>query len=380
MNTKYIYNAQVVTVNGIIYDGVIVIENQTIVQFGKEKDIQIPIGATKIDAKGAYVGPGFVDIHVHGNNGYETCFDTVNASNFFLQHGTTSFLATNLYTWPLDKQLSAIESVKRNMAEAKTVKGMYFEGPFMNPKYGCDAFNNPWGMETKEQDYKPIVDSAGGLAKVWAVAPERNNIIEFLRYARKVNPSVKFAVGHSEALPKEISDLGLYKPTIQTHAFNATGRKEEDTGIRAMGPDEYCIADKDIYSELICDSCAIHVHPEMQKLLLHCKGVEKVMLITDSTNFAGKNPPEFAHVTDLCFDEMGGLAGSKMTMEQACKNIMQHTNCGIAQAFMMASTNPAKAIGLYDVGEIFKGKTADLVFVDDKFNIKQVMLKGELCF
>ena len=68
-----------------------------------------------------------------------------------------------------------------------------------------------------------------------------------------------------------------------------------------------------------------------------------------------------------------------MTMDQACTNVMKSTNCGIAQAFLMASTNPAKAIGMEKtIGSIDKGKNADLIFVDDKFNIKKVMLEGEL--
>ena len=95
---------------------------------------------------------------------------------------------------------------------------------------------------------------------------------------------------------------------------------------------------------------------------------------------AAPNPEKFANVTDLNFDPWGGIAGSKLTMDKACKNVMAHTNCGIAQAFVMASTNPAKAIGLYDeLGSIEKGKVADLVFVDDVFNVQHVMLNGEFC-
>ena len=118
----------------------------------------------------------------------------------------------------------------------------------------------------------------------------------------------------------------------------------------------------------------------MQQLLVHLKGIDRVVLITDSTVHHNPVPEQFAGVTDLNFDARGGLAGSKLTMDVAARNIMTHTNCGIAQAFIMASTNPAKAIGMYDdIGSIEKGKVADLVFVDDIFNVKRVMLGGELC-
>ena len=83
---------------------------------------------------------------------------------------------------------------------------------------------------------------------------------------------------------------------------------------------------------------------------------------------------------DLNFDHNGGIAGSKMTMDQACRNIMTNTNCGIAQAFVMASLNPAKVIGMDDtIGSVAPGKNADLVFVDDRFNVQKVMLEGKLC-
>ena len=67
-------------------------------------------------------------------------------------------------------------------------------------------------------------------------------------------------------------------------------------------------------------------------------------------------------------------------MDKACRNVMTHTNCGIAEAFIMASTNPARLLGFYnDIGSIEVGKTADLVIVDDKFNVDKVLLGGEVC-
>ena len=46
----------------------------------------------------------------------------------------------------------------------------------------------------------------------------------------------------------------------------------------------------------------------------------------------------------------------------------------------MASSNPAKAVGLdQELGSIEPGKRADLVFVNDRFHVQQVMLGGEIC-
>ena len=375
-----IKNAQIVLERGILWDGVIIVEDSKIKEFGSHRDIQIPDSAEVIDADGAYVGPGFVDIHVHAGGGFSTYKNPVEAANFFLSHGETTILATPGYSQNTSELVEAMRSVKEGMKKTKVIKGIYCEGPYMNPNYGANSFNNPWRHGVHEEDYKQFVDEAGDVVKVWAIAPELPNLVPFLEYARKVNPKVIFSLGHTEATPDEVRALGSeYRPKIMTHCMNATGRKPRYGGTRDFGPDEYCFKETDMYAEMISDSCGIHVHPEMQQLLIHTKGLDKVILITDSTVHDDPTPPEYAHVTDLNFDARGGISGSKMTMDQACKNVMKSTNCGIAQAFLMASTNPAKAIGMEKtIGSIDKGKNADLIFVDDKFNIQKVMLEGEL--
>lgn len=375
-NLKVIKNAQVVMENGILWDGGIVIKDKRIVQIGR--DIENPVGAEVIDAKGAYVGPGFVDIHVHGGNGFDTCMQPKEAAEYFLSRGETTILATPSYDLDFKELMEAIHTAKNGMKDAPNIKGFYMEGPFTNPKYGSNADLNPWREEIKPEQFQAFVDAAGMDAKVWVIAPERPDIMPFLEYARKVNPNTIFAIGHSEATPMQIRALGKYRPKIQTHSMNATGRIGGTGGIRGYGPDEYCFKEIDVYTELICDSCGIHVHPEMQQLLLHNKGLHRIVLISDSTLDDYPSPEHLAHIKDLNFDHNGGLSGSKLTMDQACKNIMTHTNCGIAQAFVMAATTPAYAIGMEnEIGSIEVGKKADLVLVDDKFNIKKVLLGGE---
>lgn len=374
-----IINANVVLTNGILWDGVILVENGKIIDLKPQKDIKIPDCAEIIDAQGAYAGPGFVDIHVHGGNDSSTYFDAVKAANFFLEHGTTSILSGPGYNLNREDFIKAINSVKKAMDSgmAKTIKGIYAEGPYTNPKYGALADTNPWKHGIHKEDYIPIVDAAKDYVKVWVVAPELEGICEFAQYARKVNPNVIFAVGHSEATPMQIRALGQCLPKILTHAMCATGKQE--AFVLGYGPDEYCLKTPDMYAELICDSCGIHVHPELQQLLLYTKGVEGIILITDSTIFDMPAPDNLKHISDLSFDSNGNIAGSKITMDLACRNIMTHTNCGIAQAFIMASLNPARAIGLdKEIGSIEVGKTADIILVDDKFNVKKVMLGGKM--
>lgn len=376
-NVKYITNAQIVLENGIIWDGVITIKDDKILNFGNARDIDIPAYAEVIDAKGAYVGPGFVDIHVHGGDGFSACFETEKAAEFFLKHGTTSFLATPSGN---EDKFEAVKNVKRIAKKVPQLKGMYVEGPYLNPKFGAFAKAKPWSDGVNEKDYKPLLDETEDLVKIWMVAPELEGIKGFLEYARKVNPNVIFAVGHCEATPMQIRAMGKYKPQVMTHILDATGRQPVPGGTRGYGPDEYSFLESDMYAELISDSCGVHVNPDLQRLVIKNKGINRVILITDSTIHKNPPPESLSHVTDLNFTPTGGIAGSKLTMDVACKNIMTHTNTSIAQAFLMASTNPARLLGIDEkIGSVEKGKIADLVFVDDKFNVQKVILGGEIC-
>ena len=384
INSKVVIkNAQVVLENGIIWDGVILIENDIIQKVGNRHNINIPENAHVIDANGAYVGPGFVDIHVHGGAGQRLFSEPEKVAVHFLKHGETSILASWSGAYTYEETLQGIRNVKKAMGTVKNIKGINMEGPYMNPNHGAWKNTDTWYRgKIDEKQYKPIVDELGDAVKLWSIAPEREGIMPFVEYARKVNPNVVFSVGHSEATPEDIRNLGTkYRPKLSTHLMNATGRITGDSGgLRGYGPDEYCLADPEMYAELICDSCGVHVHSDLQRMIVKNKGIHRVVLITDSTNYAGKNPEEYAHVDDISFNDQGMIAGSKLTLDKACRNIMSHTNCGIAQAFVMASLNPAKVIGMDDeIGSIEPGKIADLVFVDDKFNVHQVMVGGKIC-
>ena len=381
MSIKFIKNANVVLQNGIIWDGGILIDGDKIIKADYINNIEVLDDAEVIDADGAYVGPGFVDLHIHGGAGYNLFAEPEKVAEFFLKHGETTILPTSPGMYSHKELIEGIRKVKNAMKTVKSIKGVYMEGPYTNSNYGACKGLVRWSSEIKEEHYISLVDELGSIVKVWTIAPEREGVMEFIEYARKVNPDVVLSVGHSDAKPEQIRALGAkYRPKLTTHLMNATGRQTGSGGVRGYGPDEYCFADNDMYAELISDSYGVHVHSDLQRMIIKTKGVERVVLITDSTSYKSKNPEEYSRVDDLSFNDLGRLAGSKLTMDKACRNIMKHTNCGIAQAFVMASLNPAKVIGMDDqIGSIEPGKIADLVFVDDKFNVQQVMVNGDIC-
>ena len=169
-----------------------------------------------------------------------------------------------------------------------------------------------------------------------------------------------------------------YGLCIGTHHTNATGDRIFYPEVRGVCVDETVNYNREIYAEMICDSRGIHVDPYMQRLIRKIKGEDRLILISDACVFDGPIPEGYDGVTDLCFDFAGEIAGSKLSLDVACRNMMKHTGASIVDVFRYASYNPSRAIGLLDRGEIAVGKRADLVIVDHWMKVNKVIFKGEL--
>lgn len=375
-----IKNAILVMRDHLIPDAVLFIEDGKIQGFGEMRSTPIPESCDVIDARGHFVGPGLVDIHTHSGGGHWFKDEPAEAAQFHLAHGTTSVLATLYFDTPKEELL---EQTIRVQAAMKTpacanISGFYMETPYMNPKFGANRENNPWKGPIRREDYMDLIRQAGNDVRVWVVAPEREHIEEFVRDAKTYNPDVRFSVGHSEASPQQIEALMPYGLCIGTHHTNATGDLPKYPECRGVCVDETVNYNREIYAEMICDSRGIHVDPYMQRLIRKIKGDDRLILISDACVFDGPVPEGYEGVTDLCFDFAGEIAGSKLTLEVACRNMMVHTGASIVDVFRFASYNPAHAVGLWDRGEIAVGKRADLVIVDHWMKVQDVILYGNL--
>ncbi len=377
---KVIENARLILEDSILDNGALLIDDGRIAAFGRMGELDIPSDAECLDARGRLIGPGFVDIHCHGGNGAMFDADPLTAAAHFLSHGETTVLATLYHNLSSTEMLAAIARIRQAMAGSavgSAIGGIYMEGPYMNPLYGASPEKNQWRGPINLDQAAAIIRQAGADVLVWAVAPERDGIEAFVSLAKAGNPAVHFAVGHSEASPAQIEALKKYGLQIQTHCTNATGAPCDVPGTRSCGPDEACFYDPDIYAEVICDSCGIHVHPDMLRLIWRIKGQDRVVLISDSFVSADQAPANLKGIPDLQFDASSNLSGSKLTLDQACRNMMRHTGANICQVFGMASLNPARAVGLdREVGSIGRGKRANLVLTDEQINIHAVLLDG----
>lgn len=380
-----IINAELVMIDHLIPDAVIFIEDGKIAGYGEMRNTSIPKDCEIIDAEGLYVGPGLVDIHCHAGDGvrFEE-EDPIRAAKAHIKTGTTSVLATLGARLQKNQYFDACERIRQAMKqpEGENIAGIYSEGPYLNPQYGSLSHLNPWREGVKSEDYETIISASADLVRVWALAPEREGILSFVQAAKKANPEVKFAVGHSEASPEQIEALIPYGLCIGVHHTNATGDLPKYRECRGVCVDETVNYNDNIYAELISDSFGVHVAPYMQRLIRKIKGDKKIILITDQTAHNIKNPEGYEHITDLNFtytaDGEVDISGSKLTLNQACRNYMKHTGASIVDAFRVASYNPAKVVGLTDRGEIREGLRADLIITDQKMNVRTVILNGKV--
>ena len=378
-----IINAELVMRDHLIPEAVLFIEDGKIAGFGEMRTTPVPEGCEVIDAKGAYVGPGLVDIHCHSGTGVRFIDDPAKATQEHLENGTTTILATPATRGTREGYVEAIGKIRAAMA---TEEGATIGGIYINAGYGSmsnqKGVNVPRVFDPVPEDYQPLLDAGADIIRVWGTAPEREGMENFVKAAKAANPNVRFAVTHSEATPQQIEKLMPYGLCIGTHHTNATGTIVNYPECRGVCVDEGVNYNREIYAELISDSAGIHVDPYMQRLVRKIKGDDRIILISDQTIHERIPVPGLEHVTDLNFtyrkDGDIDISGSRLTLNAACRNFMKHTGASIVVAFQVGSYNPSRAVGFTDRGEIREGLRADLVFTDEKMNISTVIVGGKI--
>lgn len=360
----------------LIPDGILLIQNGRIMDFGEMRSLEVPSGAEVLDAGGAFAGPGLIDIHTHSGGDAWFYERPEEGARFHLQHGTTSILPALYFNLPQPELIAAVQNVRRasQSPDGSVIRGLYMEGPYLNPKFGAEQENNPWRGPIDPSQYLPLIQEAADFTAIWCVAPERPGILQFVQDVKRKAPGMIFAVAHSEASPEQIAAIGNLR--VGTHHTNATGDLPRYPECRGVCVDETVNYRDDIYAELICDSRGIHVDPFMLRLVMKIKGKDKVILISDACVFNGPIPPGYEGVNDINFDFSGQIAGSKLSLNVACRNMMKHTGASLTDVFRYASLNPAELLGWQERGRIRRGAVADIILVDHWMNVRKVLLDG----
>lgn len=385
-----IVNTNVILEEGLLWDGTVVFDEHGILAVGSRQTVQIPPEAQVIDAEGLYTAPGFVDIHNHGSEDAVFYLEPDKCARHFLLHGATTVLPTFYCNLTAEELCQGAERVKKASASGagQILNGLYMEGPYMNGE-GSNKDTILWTGEIRPEEYRPLVDRLAPQVRIWAIDPARVGIEGFMAYVKEKNPSAIFALGHSHATAAQCRTVAHYGVRVQTHhgdSGKAAGRAQGTIG---AGCDEYTLCHPELYAELICDKNGIHVDSDMIRMVIRTKGVERIVLITDSMA-AGRDPDTgipyrnneaegILYGPDLNYDYEGHLAGSHLTMDEACRNVMAHSGYGLCHAVRFASSNPARLLGIdQELGSIAVGKRANLLVMNDRVQIRQVFLNGQL--
>jgi N-acetylglucosamine-6-phosphate deacetylase len=386
-----LYNGKIITGSRIISDGSLLITGKTITAVG-DKNIHVK-GAVEINAKGNYISPGFIDIHVHGGGGYD--FMDGNASAFLriaethAKYGTTAMMPTTLSSSKEEilLTLAAYEDANRNNSKGSQFIGMHLEGPYfaMNQRGAQDArhIRNP-----DPEEYKEIL-SAFPCIKRWSAAPELKGAIEFGRYlgSKSVLPSI----AHTDAIYEEVMEAFENGYTLATHLYSGMSGVTRRNAFRYAGVIEsaYLIDGMDV--EIIADG--IHLPAPLLKLVYKIKGAERTALITDAMRAAGMPAGEsiLGNIRNglkvIIEDEVAKLpdrssfAGSVATADRLIRSMISLGAVPLAEAVRMITNTPAKILQISDrKGELKAGKDADIVIFDGGINIQMTIINGEIVY
>jgi N-acetylglucosamine-6-phosphate deacetylase len=361
MSKFAIINAKVILPDKVISPGTVVVEQKKIVAIRRGKSA--PRGSIIVNARGNFVAPGFIDLHIHG--------DVKDISIQQAKGGTTGFLAT---LHPAAQKV-LLQNIKETLAQKKKtlgakVLGIRLEGPFLNRDF-CGALPSSVLREPHISEAKSILKQSGKDLKMVVVAPELKGASTLIRLLKKHN--VLASVGHSGATCRQVEKGIVAGITCATHTFNRMRAFDH----RAPGALGAVLTDERISCEVIADG--IHVHPVALKVLLLCKGPERIMLITDSTA-AQRRPPK-RRCGDVFRLKSGVLYGTALTLNKAVKNTMVFLGLALPEAVKLATLNPAKVLKIDKrKGSIVCGKDADLVILDKAFNVKLTMVEGTVVY
>lgn len=369
---KAIINGKLVTLNGVIENKVLVF-NETIQHIQTE----VPIDCEVIDAKGMYIAPGLIDVHVHGSCGADTMDQTTEAiklmSTGIAKNGVTSFLPTTMTMSPKDiyGALNVIRECMEQSLNGAKVLGAHMEGPFINRIYK--------GAQPEQYVIKPsyeFIKDYTDVIRLVSYAPEMDEDYSFIKEVKE-KTDITLSIGHTNATydqTKEAFSLGC---SHVTHLFNAmTPLNHREPGVVGAS------LTSDVFTELIADT--IHVNKHLFQFVLDNKGKEKIVLITDSMRAGCMKDGQYdlggqpVVVKDgVARLESGNLAGSVLTLNKAIYNFLQNTNATVAEVIHMASLNPATSIGVSDrKGSLEIGKDADIAIFDEEMNCYLSIVEG----
>jgi len=385
-------NATVVLPDRLIEGATVVCQGDKIVSVGQAA---IPEDAKRIDLRGAYLAPGFVDIHVHGGNGADFMDATVEAvataCMAHAKHGTTTLFPTTATGSPeqIMAMLDACGQYQQRQ-EGPNVAGIHLYGPyFAEDKLGCHAAAGR--RDPTPADFNRYF--ATGLIRITTCAAELPGSQAFYKTAQRHGCLV--TCGHSNSTWGEMR--AAFKAGMR-HVDHFWCAMSSVPSLRQRFPApmqasmaEFVLMHDEMSTEVLADGC--HLSPELLEFAFRMKGPERLCLVTDC-NRALDLPPglyPFGNQADGSWFRSDGkvgwtpdgksLASSVVGMDHMVRQMKKSTTATLPEVIRMASLTPAERSGVADVtGSIESGKRADLVVLSRQLRVKQVFARGQrLC-
>lgn len=380
MSPSLITNARLVAADVGEGAGWVRIEDGRIVELGSGVPPE-PGDGEHLDARGAALVPGFIDVHVHGALGGEAIDADPAAlrtmARHYARHGVTSFLPTTITAGRQDllAALEVIAAATGPVEDGATILGAHLEGPYL-----CAARKGAHRehlIRPAERDEAEAVLDTGAVRLV-TLAPEIEGNGWLIDACRE--RGIVVSAGHTDATYEDLFAAAARGVTHVTHVFNGMrGAHHREPGAAGAA----LVLDA-LRCELIADG--VHVHPAMMDLVWRAKGPEGMLLVTDAGKATGmpEGRYERAGGTIVLEDgavrlEDGTISGSVVMLDQGLRNFLRATGADLAQAWPVTSRTPARALGLVGrKGELAVGCDADLVLLDDKGHVAVTVVEGRV--
>jgi N-acetylglucosamine-6-phosphate deacetylase len=388
MERLIIEHADVITGDRILEDHTVVCEDGLIVGIAPSAP---NAQGLKVDARGRYLAPGYIDLHIHGYGGklVEHGLEDLEAICRELpSHGVTGFLPT---VCPIaGDEMALLENLAKIQSKGTVPLGFFLEGHFLAL---TGAIKNMKSDHTLRR-VEGIKKALGSHKAVFGISPEIPGIGALLPCMTE--GALPAFITHTRATYEETEkaiDAGARHATHFYDVFHYIGDKEG--GVRGVGTVEAIMSHPEVSVDFILDG--EHVHPGAVKMALSCKGPDKVCLITDANLNAGYKPGVYSGIggTEIIMEypggpareyagsgqKPGGLVGSGLTMDLAVKNAVKLLGLPLENAVAMASANPAKVLGLENkLGKIAKGYEANFSLFDKDFSVTACYINGKKCY
>ncbi len=378
---KAILNGRVILPDALVTDGRALLFDGAIQGLVEPGDL--PGGCETIDAKGMYVSPGLVDVHMHGYLGEDTSDGDAEGvrkmARGIAKNGVTSWLPTTM-TVAKTTLCQVFDLMRGLRAESREdgwngaeILGVHAEGPFINV--------NKKGAQNEEFIIAPdagFIRDFADILRIVTLAPETEGAMAFIEEISR-ETRVLLSMGHTDATYETAIDAIWHGLGHATHTFNAmtplNHRMPGVVGAALTAP---------VTAELIADT--FHVHPGLFPLVAKAKG-DKLVLITDCTRAGGLSDGTYdlggleIFVKGIeCRLKDGTIAGSVLKLNNAVANMRANTDLPIWQVVNMASRNPAAAIGEERKGSLEPGKDADIILCDETFAVHRTILRGRTIY